>query len=155
MAVSGFESILSEHPFFTSLDPSQIATLGGCARNARFDAGEYLVREGEPADCFYLLRFGRAALEIATPTAGSITLETVEAGEVLGWSWLFPPFKWHFDARAVTLVRAVSLDGVCLRKKCGEDARLGLALMTRFAQVAIQRLEAAQLQLLDLYAGGR
>jgi len=155
MSTSGFEQILGRHPFFADLDPAQLATLVGCARNVRFEPGEYLFREGEAADCFYMLRFGRVAVEIATPGAGGVTLETVDAGDVLGWSWLFPPYKWHFDARATSLVRALALDGVCLRGKCGQDAPLGLALMTRFARVAIQRLEATQIQLLDLYTAGR
>jgi CRP-like cAMP-binding protein len=155
MSTSSFEKILGEHPFFRELDLLHVATLVGCARNVTFGEGEYLFREGEEAHGFYVLRFGRVAVEMPSPTAGAITIETVEAGDVLGWSWLFPPHRWHFDARAMSLVRAVALDGVCLRGKCEQDPRLGLELVRRFAQVAVQRLEATQLQLLDLYAGTR
>jgi CRP/FNR family cyclic AMP-dependent transcriptional regulator len=151
MQAQGFEGILSEHPFFRDLATEQLATVAGCASNEVYPAGAFLCREGQPANHFYVPRFGRVAVEIATPTGGTMTVETVEAGEVLGWSWLFPPYKWHFDARAITLVRALALDGACLRKKCEDDPALGFELMKRFAQVAVRRLEATQLQLLDLY----
>ena len=151
MHAQGFEGVLSQHPFFRDLDAEHLATVAGCASNEVFAAGTFLCREGQPADVFYVLRFGRVAVEIATPSGGPVVVETVEPGDVLGWSWLFPPFKWHFDARATTLVRALALDGACLRKKCDQDARLGYDLMGRFAQLAVRRLEATQLQLLDLY----
>ena len=80
-----------------------------------------------------------------------MTIETLEAGEVLGWSWLFPPYRWHFDARALSLVRATIFDGACLRGKCEEDAQLGYDLMSRFAQVVIERLQSTRLRLLDVY----
>jgi hypothetical protein len=74
---------------------------------------------------------------------------------VLGWSWLFPPYKWHFDARSGTFVRALALDGECLRGKCEKDPELGRRVLERFAQVVVQRLESTQLQLLDVYGDGR
>jgi CRP-like cAMP-binding protein len=153
MQALGFEGTLAQHPFFGDLAPEHLATIAGCASNEVYPAGTFLCREGQAADRFYVLRFGRVAVEIATPVGGPVVVETVEPGEVLGWSWLFPPYKWHFDARATTLVRALALDGACLRKKCDEDPHLGYALMGRFAQLAVRRLEATQLQLLDLYVG--
>jgi CRP/FNR family transcriptional regulator, cyclic AMP receptor protein len=153
MQAQGFEGTLAQHPFFRDLAPEHLATISGCASNEVCAAGTFLCREGQAADRFYVLRFGRVAVEIATPVGGPVVVETVEPGEVLGWSWLFPPYKWHFDARATTLVRMLALDGACLRKKCDEDPRLGYALMGRFAQLAVRRLEATQLQLLDLYVG--
>ncbi len=151
MAIESFEKILGEHPFFRDLTPPHLATLVGCASNVTFDQGSFLFREGEAADRFYVLRFGRVAVETFAPTRGPLPIETVDAGEVLGWSWLFPPYKWHFDARATMLVRALALDGACLRTKCEQDPVLGFELMRRFASVVVQRLEATQLQLLDLY----
>jgi CRP-like cAMP-binding protein len=91
------------------------------------------------------------ALQVFVPQRGPITVETVAAGEVLGWSWLFPPYRWHFDAQALELVRAIAFDGQCLRNKCAEDHDLGYALMQRFAQIMLQRLQATRLQLLDVY----
>jgi CRP/FNR family transcriptional regulator, cyclic AMP receptor protein len=151
MQAQGFEGLLSEHPFFRDLPPEHLATVAGCVSNAVYPAGTFLCREGEAADRFHVLRLGRVAVEIAPPIGGAMTLETVETGEVLGWSWLFPPYRWHFDARAISLVRALAVDGACLRRKCDEDPQLGFELMKRFAQLAVRRLEATQLQLLDLY----
>ena len=118
----------------------------------RFDEGKFLFREGEEANNFYVIRAGRVAIEIFSPKRGPITVQTVREGDVLGWSWLFPPYRWHFDARALELTRAISLDGKCLRNKCEEDHDLGYELMKRFSEVMIQRLQATRLQLLDLYA---
>jgi CRP-like cAMP-binding protein len=117
----------------------------------RFAAGDDLFREGDVADRFYLIRHGHVALQVFIPGQGRITIETIAAGEVLGWSWLFPPYRWHFDAQALELSRAIAFDGACLRAKCDEDHDLGYMLMQRFAQVMTQRLQATRLQLLDLY----
>jgi CRP-like cAMP-binding protein len=145
------EPILAQHPFFKELAPRYLQLSLGCAANVRFQAGEWLFREGEAAQQFYLIRHGKVALQVFVPQRGPITVETVAAGEVLGWSWLFPPYRWHFDAQALELVRAIAFDGQCLRNKCAEDHDLGYALMQRFAQIMLQRLQATRLQLLDVY----
>jgi CRP-like cAMP-binding protein len=155
MATHTLEPTLASHPFFKGLSEPHLALLTGCTSNVVFDAGAFVFREGQPADRFYLLRHGRVGLEIFPPAGGPLTIETLEAGEVLGWSWLFPPYKARFDARALTLVRALSLDGACLRRKCEEDKTLGYELLRRFAAVIIERLEATRLQLLDLYGQSR
>ena len=100
---------------------------------------------------FFAIRHGTVALETYVPQRGGVTIETLHGGDVLGWSWLFPPYRCHFDARARTLVRALALDGVCLRGKCEADPKLGYELMSRFAQVLIERLQWTRLRLLDLY----
>jgi CRP-like cAMP-binding protein len=84
---------------------------------------------------------------------GALTVETVDAGDVVGWSWLFRPFRWHFDARALDPVRAIALDGACLRGKCDQDHTLGYELLNRFSPVLLERLQATQLQLIDVYGG--
>jgi CRP-like cAMP-binding protein len=145
------EPLLSAHPFFAGLEPRFLQVMVGCAANGRFPAGAFLGREGEPANQFYLLRHGKVALQIHLPDRGALTIETIEAGEVLGWSWLFPPYRWHFDAQALELTRALVFDGQCLRAKCEADHALGYGLMQRFAHVMLQRLQATRLQLLDLY----
>lgn len=152
MTITDFTNVLAEHPFFGGMSPQHISTLAGCVTNVKFEPGETLFREGDAAERFYVIRFGRVSVETHAPTRGHLTIETVDAGEVLGWSWLFPPYRCHFDARAQTLVRAMALDGVCLRGKCERDPAMGYELMRRFAQVVIRRLEATQLQLMDLYA---
>jgi len=145
------EPILAAHPFFKDLEPRFLALVAGCAANGRVHAGEFLFREGTEANQFYLIRHGKVALQIFVPEQGPRTIATIEAGEVLGWSWLFPPFRWHFDAQALELTRVLVFDGQCLRAKCEADHDLGYALMQRFAQVMMQRLQATRLQLLDLY----
>lgn len=145
------EPILRGHEFFRDLDPNHVTVLVGCASNVRFPDGGYLFRESESADRFFLIREGKVALEIAAPGRESVVVQTETEGGVIGFSWLLGPHTWNFDARAIGNVRAVALDGVCLRGKCDEDPHLGYALMQRFARVAVARLQATQLQLLDMY----
>jgi CRP-like cAMP-binding protein len=151
VAIESFEEILAEHPFFAEMEREHVAALVGCAANVTFDAGRFLFRSGQPADHFYVVRQGRVSVEILAPGRGEIAIETASEGDVLGWSWLFPPYKWHFDARATSFVRALALDGACLRKQCQQDKALGFELMQRFAAVVVQRLETTQMQLMDLY----
>jgi CRP/FNR family transcriptional regulator, cyclic AMP receptor protein len=149
------DTVLRDVPVFAGLDPEQLTLLAGCASNVRFGEGEVLFREGDAADTFWVVRHGSVALETFVPARGAITIETLEAGEVVGWSWLFPPYRWHFDARALSLVRATAFDGACLRGKCEDDPRLGYELMGRFTQVVIERLQWTRLRLLDVYGDGR
>ncbi len=149
--MDGLGRIVAEHPFFGGLDLPFRELIAGCAKNVRFEAGEHVYREGGDADAFYLIREGRVALEIATGEGPVVTFQTLNPGEILGASWLVPPYKWNFDARAVERVRAISLDAVCLRTKCEENHDLGWDLMTRFVPELNARMHAAQLQLLDVY----
>lgn len=144
------ERVVAGHGFFRGLD-RWFPLLTGCASNVRCDADRWLFREGEPADRFYLIREGRVALEIGTPDRGAIVIQTLGPEDVLGWSWLFPPYRWHFDARALEPVLVLALDGVCLRGKCEDDHELGYELMRRFSHVLVDRLQATRLQLLDVY----
>jgi CRP-like cAMP-binding protein len=116
-----------------------------------FRAGEFVFREGDNADSFYFIRQGKLVIETYVPQKGPIAIQTREAGEVAGWSWMVPPYKWRFDARAVELTRAIALDGKCLRDKFEKDHDLGYELMKRFSVLIAQRLEATRLQLLDIY----
>ena len=146
------ERILAEHSFFEGLETEYLKLLVGCASNVRFQAGAYLFREGEEASHFYLIRQGRVAVEIYAPQRPPIVVQTLEGGDILGWSWLIPPYHWRFDARVVEPARAIALDGKCLRSKCEENHDLGYALLKRFAHIVEQRLEATRMQLLDVYA---
>ena len=149
--VETLEPLLRSHEFFQGLDPGYFPLLVGCASNVRFGEGTWLFREGQPANQFFLIRHGKVALEIAAPGYGSITVQTVGEGDVVGFSWLVRPYTWQLDARALAPTVAISLDGVCLRGKCEEDTRLGFDLMQCVAAVAVRRLQAARLQLLDVY----
>ncbi len=145
------ERLIAEHPFFKGLEDQYIQLVTGCASNVRFEAGQLLFREGEEANTFYIIRTGRVALEINAVERGSLIIDTIDPGEVLGWSWFIAPYRWRFDARAIELTRAIALDGKCLRTKCEADYHLGYELLKRVAAVMEQRLQAARLQLMDLY----
>lgn len=149
--MEGLERIIKEHRFFAALDPAFCNLICGCAKNVRFEAGEYLFHEGAPADQFYFVRQGRVALQLMAPGRGAMTFQTLGEGEVVGVSWLIPPYRWTFDAKALEPVRAIALDAACLRNKCEADHHLGYEMMKRFVPVLIQRLQATRLQILDVY----
>ena len=145
------EELLGGHPFFAGLDTSAIQLIAGCAANVHFAAGEYVFGEGEPANQFYVIRHGRVALEVHSVTRGPLVIDTMEDAEVLGWSWLVPPYRYFGDARAVTPVSATVLDGACLRGKCEADPVLGYELLKRVTTVMYERLQSSRVRLLDLY----
>lgn len=149
--MEGLERIVKEHPFFAGLEEGFCKLVCGCATNVRFEAGDYLFRQGEAADQFYLLRHGRVALEVAAPGRGAVTFQTLGAGEIVGVSWLIPPYRWTYDAKALELVRAIAMDATCLRRKCEEDHDLGYEMMKRFVPILIERLHGTRLQMLDVY----
>ena len=149
------ETLLGDVPIFRDMPPEALDLLSGCASNVRFADGEMLFREGDDADAFYVIRHGRIALETFVPARGPVTIETIDPGEVVGWSWLFAPYRWHFDARALGLVRATRFDAACLRAKCEQDPAFGYDLILRFTQVLIERLQWTRLRLLDVYGDGR
>jgi CRP/FNR family cyclic AMP-dependent transcriptional regulator len=149
--VHTLEVLLNEIPLFQAMPQDQRELIAGCASNVVFEAGDHLCRQGAPADEFWVIREGRVALDVHVPGRGTITVQTQGANDVVGWSWLLPPYEWHFDVRALTRVRALKFDALCIRNKCTLNAALGYDLMVRFSQLIVQRLEATQLQLLDVY----
>jgi CRP/FNR family cyclic AMP-dependent transcriptional regulator len=149
------DALITESPVFQGLDDDELELIAGCASNVVVPAGERLFREGDPADTFYLVRHGLVALDAYVPSRGQVTVETVGAGEIVGWSWLLPPYRWHFTGRTVEALRAVQFDGACLRGKCEDDPLLGYDLLTRFSQVLVGRLQATRLQLMDVYGDSR
>ena len=145
------EQLIAETPTFAGLAPGHLELIAGCAWNERVEAGTMLLREGDPADRFWLIRHGVVALEIDSPGRGPLIIQTLHPGEVVGWSWLFAPYRWAMDARTVEACSVVTFDGACLRGKCDADHELGYQLMTRFAANIIDRLQTTRLQLLDVY----
>jgi CRP/FNR family cyclic AMP-dependent transcriptional regulator len=151
MRVQTLEPVIRQQSFFRGMQEQHIELITGCALNVFFAEGQFIAREGDPADEFYLVREGTAAIECRIAHRGVMTLHTVSEGEILGWSWLFPPHRWHFDARAQAPVHALKFDGRCLRTKCEEDHDLGYELFRRFMYIVGERLEATRMQLLDMY----
>ncbi len=144
------EPILKQHSFFKGLPSKHFDFIVGCATHVVFKAGEVILKEREPADKFYLIRSGKVAIYIDQPR--ELTIQTIQEGDILGWSWLIPPYRYRFSAKAVENTRALALDGKCLREKCEKNSDLGYELLKRLVSVFTERLEATRLQLLDIYS---
>lgn len=141
-------SRIEAHPFSAGLKPEHLAILEAGACKQTFDTNKVIFREGEPAAWFYLIQSGKIALEAHEPGDGTTLIQHLSGGDVLGWSWLFPPFVWHFRARAVEPTKAIVLDGAHLLVAAEKDHEFGFELMKRVAQVTLQRLQATRRQLL-------
>lgn len=151
METHGLDALLRAHPFCQGLGDADLALITGCAANRRYGPGELLFKAGDEAAHTWLIRTGRVRFELHDPSRGTLDLETAEEGELVGWAWLFPPYQYHFDARAVGVVRAFELDGACLRRKCEADPRFGFELTRRILLQAHRRLENRRVHDLDLY----
>jgi CRP/FNR family cyclic AMP-dependent transcriptional regulator len=145
------EEVLAKHPFFEGLDPSLLKVFSSCASYVRYEAGQMIYKEGDEANQALLIQDGRVAIEIFAAQRGPLIIETLRFGDVIGWSFLFPPYRRRFDARAIEPTTAIALDGKSLRKKGEEDPRFGCELLKRFSVIIVERLQATRLQLLDVY----
>ena len=150
--IKSIHTLLAENSFFQGMPATYLETMAGCGKLVQFKPDQFLLREGSQADTFYLIREGEVAIESHLPAAAPLTVTRVSSGEFTGYSWLFPPYRNHFDSRALTRVLAIALDGACLRGKAEADHELGYQLMQRFAQVMLNRLQASRLQMLDVYS---
>jgi CRP/FNR family transcriptional regulator, cyclic AMP receptor protein len=155
LKVADIQELLASHPMFAGLETADLAFIAGCGRNVRLRAGSILFEEGGEADTFYVIRRGKVTIETHAPDRPVIVISTLGAGDVAGWSWLFPPYRWHFDGRVIEDTSAIALDGACIREACETDTGLGYRLMQRFARLAGERMQATRLQLLDLYGSPR
>lgn len=142
---------LTTHPFVTSFGPKLVERLAECAERLHFPAGEFLFRQGDDAEYLFLVRYGSVAIELATPAGPAVTIQSVIAGEVVGWSWIVPPYTHQFDARAMELTRVIALEGASLRRALQEDHELGYVFLREFVRVIADRLAGVRLQLVDLY----
>jgi CRP-like cAMP-binding protein len=145
------EEVLGSQPFFAGLNAGAMRLIAGCASNVHFAEGEFLFQEGHEANQFWVIRRGRVAMQLESPGRGAIVTDTMDEGEMVGWSWLVPPYRFFADGRAVTPVSATALDGACLRGKCEADPELGYQLLKRVTSVMYQRLQSTRIRLLDLY----
>lgn len=150
---AGMDARLARHPFFTDLPPASLARLAACASDRTHAAGDMLFHAGGDADGFFILCQGRVVVESKRPGAPSVVLQTLHETEVLGWSWLTPPYRWAFDARAATPVTVIAFDAAGLRTAFAADPVLGLHVVTRFAGVMGERLRAAHMRMLEMEAG--
>ena len=149
-SMTTLEAIVRAHPFLAELSDGEVRDLAGCAAYMRFGEDDLLFREGELANHFYLLCDGKIALEIPS-SKGPVAVQTVEAGDVVGWSWLVPPYQSRFQGRAVEECRVLALDARCLRGKCEENGALGYKLLGKLVHVMAERLSGTRMRVLDLY----
>jgi CRP-like cAMP-binding protein len=149
--VRTLDDLLGDVPSLRALAPEHLTTIAGCARNEVYEPGQAIMREGEPAERFYVVREGAVAVETDVPGRGAVTVETLHDGDLLGWSWLVPPYRTAFGARSLGATHVIAIDGACLRGKCDADPALGYALLKLVAGVFSERLRDTRLRLLDLY----
>lgn len=139
------------HPFLAGMNCTQLALLTECAIATHFKTGETILRQGEFADRCYLIETGKVALESGRGFGEALVIETIGAGDLLGWSWMFPPYTWQFTARAIEPTTAIFFYGRILREYCEKDHSLGYELLKRISAVMVKRLQAAQRQMVSLY----
>jgi CRP/FNR family cyclic AMP-dependent transcriptional regulator len=144
------EASLAECPFLSGMKPGYIKIIAASTIRTEFGTGELILREGDPATRFFVLESGKAALEVLTSETGPVAIEGLHPGDVLGWSWLFPPYYWHFDARALEPTAALSLYGTRLREQCEENKEFGYELMKRVCHALIHRVEATRGRVLEV-----
>ena len=142
------------HPFLAGMNRAQLALLTDCAMATHFKKGQTILREGEFANRFYLLESGKVALESGADFDEPVVIETIGPGDLLGWSWMFPPYIWQFTARAVESTMAIFFYGTILREYCEKDHSLGYELFKRMSAVMIKRLQAARKQMLSNHVQG-
>lgn len=141
---------LAELPFFEDMSTAYLEFISGCASHVRFREGELVLKQGRAADRFYLIRSGRISLELQG-AGHALKIMTVGDGDMLGWSWLVPPYTWHYDGRALTDVALIGFDATCVRRKCDDDPAFGYEMFRRFTQLIVDRLMATRIQLVDVY----
>ena len=145
------ELLTNPHPFLEGMDRQYLKLLSELAMRANFAEQEVIFRQGEPANRFYLIQAGSVFITSQVPGRGQIAIQTIGSGDALGWSWLFEPYRWHFDAWADEPTRTVYFQANFLREQCEQYPKLGYELMTRVSRVVIERLQATRLQLLNAY----
>ncbi len=146
------ERNVAAHPFLLGLSEHHIRLIADCAIRTHFETGQVIFRDGETANRFYLIEQGKIALESSASGGDPVTLDVVGDGDLLGWSWLFPPYVWHFSARALEPISAIFFYGTVLREYCEQDQTLGYELFKRMSEVMTRRLQGARVRLLDAYA---
>ncbi|HMA36652.1 MAG TPA: cyclic nucleotide-binding domain-containing protein [Chloroflexia bacterium] len=148
---ASLEDSLAHQPFLADLTRYQLEAVARCAAPVSFPANQFIFHEGDEAEHFYILTQGRVAVEVVIPGRPPINIQTLGPNEVLGWSWFYPPYRWHFDALALTATEAIAFEANGLLRLCNHDAEVGYKLTKRYAHLLFERLQATRLQLLDVY----
>jgi CRP-like cAMP-binding protein len=149
--MDALKQLLTNHTDFKDLNPDNINYLCGSARKATFPAHSFIFKTGEPAEEFYIIKSGKVALEVYSPPKGPLTILTLKSNDILGWSWLYPPYAWHFEARAANDTTVYAFDAIKIRQECRKDFEFGYCFTNCFGKVMMRRLGATRLQLLDVF----
>ena len=149
MSQQSIEDYLSEHAFFSGLDDSFVKFLSNSAAELQIKKGEVLFKQGTHADKFYLLRNGQVSVQVPALMGPSLEIQSLGEDQILGWSWLIPPYKWNFNARAVEDSELLEFDGAVILARCEEDPKFGYELFKRFAALMSERLDAARQKIMD------
>lgn len=144
MGKKSIEQAIAEHPFFAGLPKRSVAFLASCAEKRRLKEDEVLFRHGGKADRFFVVLEGRVTVEVAAIQGPSLDLRELGPGDLLGWSWLIPPYQWHFQARAEELSEVLEFDGTAVLRRCEQDPAFGYDLLKRFSGLMSERLAAAR-----------
>lgn len=152
MSTEKTEEILSGMPFFDGLDPDFVKFLADCARSRQVEGNQALFRQGDPASQFFLLRTGSVSIEIPAIAGPTLQVQRLGPGKILGWSWLLPPYKWSFQARAEQDSEVLEFDGRAILERCEEDPRFGYELIKRFSGLMAERLDAAHRKMMDQWS---
>ena len=140
---------IAAHPFLLGLSKHHLRLLADCATRVAFEANQVVFREGETANRFYLIERGEVVLETNTAAGKTVVIDRIGKGDLLGWSWLFPPHLWHFTARASEATTAIFFYGTILREYCEKDHTLGYALLKRMSEVMTRRRQLARAKLVE------
>jgi CRP/FNR family transcriptional regulator, cyclic AMP receptor protein len=143
------------HPFLAGTNHRHLALLTDCAVTRHFNTDQIILSQGEFANGFYLIETGKVVLESETGFGQCIPIQTIGPGDLLGWSWMFPPYVWQFTARALEPTMALFFYAAILREYCEKDHSLGYELLKRISLVMVTRLQAAHDQLLSAYSNSR
>ncbi|NNE63268.1 MAG: cyclic nucleotide-binding domain-containing protein [Gammaproteobacteria bacterium] len=149
MSDQTIEDYLSNHPFFSGLDDNFLKFLADSATELTIKKGDVLFRQGKPADAFYLLRQGQISIQVPALVGPSLEIQHLGQNQLLGWSWLIPPYRWNFLARAEEDSKLLQFDGNAILTRCEEDNQFGYELFKRFASLMSERLDAARQKMMD------
>lgn len=145
------EDAIRKQRHFKDLPTKYLQALIRCARVQHFDADSSIFKLGGAAESFYLIQSGTVAIEMVSSQRGNVRIQTLHEGDLLGWSWLYPPYKWHFDAHTLEPCEILVFDAKAFLEQCEADHEMGYHIQQRFGRMMVERLQATRLQLLDLY----
>ena len=151
MTKSDFIEYFSKHPMFTGLEHRVLEVMASHAKKESFKDGVLIFRQQTDAEAFYAILEGEVAVEIPALYGAPINMQTLKVGDILGWSWIFPPYKWHFDARATEDTEVITIDGTLLRTCCDEDPAMGYVIVKHFASFMMERLNASRSKVMEMY----